>query len=126
MHFFTALQLLCLVVLYALKEIDSIAVVFPFFIALLGPIRNYFIVPLFTDQELAVLRTLATQGCRGGFRRLWLGVPGCHLHFSGDILWPEVLDSTGDVDFMGAQTRMDDELVEVKEDRAASMPFGLT
>merc|ERR1719506_2613489 len=78
MHFFTALQLLCLVVLYALKEIDSIAVVFPFFIALLGPIRNYFIVPLFTDQELAVL------------------------------------DSTGDADFMGAQTRLDAEMVDVE------------
>ena len=66
MHLFTALQLTCLVILYALKEIDSISVVFPFFIALLGPIRNYLICPLFTDQEMAVLRTLATQGC-GGF-----------------------------------------------------------
>merc|ERR1719460_3075175 len=55
MHFFTALQLTCLVILYALKEIDSISVVFPFFIALLGPIRNYLICPLFTDQEMAVL-----------------------------------------------------------------------
>merc|ERR1711966_43656 len=55
MHFFTALQLTCLVILYALKEIDSISVVFPFFIALLGPIRNYLIYPLFTDQEMEVL-----------------------------------------------------------------------
>merc|ERR1719171_2788099 len=78
MHFFTALQLTCLVILYALKEIDSISVVFPFFIAFLGPIRNYLIAPFFTEQEMAVL------------------------------------DSTGDVDFMGAQTRMDDELVEVE------------
>ena len=67
MHFFTALQLTCLVILYALKEIDAISVVFPFFIALLAPIRNYLIAPLFTEQEMAVLRTLATQGCRGGF-----------------------------------------------------------
>merc|ERR1719182_805705 len=53
MHFFTALQLTCLVILYALKEIDAISVVFPFFIALLAPIRNYLIAPLFTEQEMA-------------------------------------------------------------------------
>ena len=67
MHFFTALQLTCLVILYALKEIDAISVVFPFFIALLAPIRTYLIAPLFTEQEMAVLRTLATQRCCGGF-----------------------------------------------------------
>ena len=98
MHFFTALQLTCLVILYALKEIKSISVVFPFFIALLGPIKTYLIQPFFTDKEMAVLRTLATEGW-GRFLRsmgtclrcaVFEGAPDCLPHFSGDTLRPDL------------------------------------
>jgi len=54
LHLFTAIQLLCLVILYALKSQKSTAVAFPFFIALLIFIRKA-LSRVFTSEELEVL-----------------------------------------------------------------------
>merc|ERR1712062_639648 len=53
-HIFTALQALGLAVLYALKSVKEVAVVFPFFIALLACIRQCFGKYL-TEEELEAL-----------------------------------------------------------------------
>jgi hypothetical protein len=53
-HKFTVLQFICLVILYALKSIKEVAVVFPFFIAALVPIRKSF-ERFFTAEELEAL-----------------------------------------------------------------------
>lgn len=53
-HKFTFLQLVCLVILYALKSIKQVAVVFPFFIASLVGIRFLF-KKIFTEEELEAL-----------------------------------------------------------------------
>merc|ERR1711998_576015 len=53
-HKFTLLQFLCLVILYALKSIKAVAVVFPFFIASLVFIRWGF-AKIFTEEELEAL-----------------------------------------------------------------------
>jgi hypothetical protein len=53
-HIFTAVQALGLAVLYALKSIKQVAVVFPFFIAFLAIIRPYF-GKFFTQEELDAL-----------------------------------------------------------------------
>merc|ERR1712203_981660 len=53
-HLFTFLQLLMLGILYALKSIKQVAVIFPFFIAALVPIRWSFN-KLFTAEELHAL-----------------------------------------------------------------------
>uniref|UniRef100_A0A7S4T8Q7 Bicarbonate transporter-like transmembrane domain-containing protein n=1 Tax=Alexandrium monilatum TaxID=311494 RepID=A0A7S4T8Q7_9DINO len=54
LHLFTAVQFLCLVILYALKAVKQTAVAFPFFIAFLIFVRIW-LKHLFTEQELAVL-----------------------------------------------------------------------
>jgi hypothetical protein len=53
-HKFTVLQFICLVILYALKSFKEVAVVFPFFIAALVPIRRCF-ERMFTPEELEAL-----------------------------------------------------------------------
>merc|ERR1711957_330015 len=53
-HIFTFLQVLMLGILYALKSIKAVAVVFPFFIAALVPIRWSF-AKIFTPEELLAL-----------------------------------------------------------------------
>jgi solute carrier family 4 anion exchanger 2 len=53
-HKFTVLQFVCLVILYALKSFKEVAVVFPFFIAALVPIRRSF-ERFFTPEELEAL-----------------------------------------------------------------------
>merc|ERR1712048_888104 len=53
-HVFTFLQLICLGVLYALKSIKAVAVVFPFFIASLVGVRALFR-KIFTEEELEAL-----------------------------------------------------------------------
>merc|ERR1712203_52633 len=53
-HLFTFLQLLMLGILYALKSIKAVAVIFPFFIAALVPIRWSFSC-IFTVEELKSL-----------------------------------------------------------------------
>merc|ERR1711967_49009 len=53
-HKFTVLQFVCLVILYALKSIKEVAVIFPFFIAMLVPIRRSF-ERFFTPEELEAL-----------------------------------------------------------------------
>merc|ERR1712032_340465 len=53
-HVFTFLQLLCLGILYALKSIKAVAVVFPFFIAALVGVRAAFR-KIFTEEELEAL-----------------------------------------------------------------------
>merc|ERR1712007_317249 len=53
-HVFTLLQLICLGILYALKSIKAVAVVFPFFIASLVFIRWGF-AKIFTEEELEAL-----------------------------------------------------------------------
>eukprot|EP00927_Polykrikos_kofoidii_P004619 TRINITY_DN1182_c0_g1_i12.p1 TRINITY_DN1182_c0_g1~~TRINITY_DN1182_c0_g1_i12.p1 ORF type:complete len:298 (-),score=47.19 TRINITY_DN1182_c0_g1_i12:116-988(-) len=54
LHLFTGIQFLCLVILYALKEIQAIAVAFPFFLIVIVLVRfgiNY----IFTQEELDIL-----------------------------------------------------------------------
>merc|ERR1712194_60566 len=53
-HMFTFLQVMMLGILYALKSIKAVAVVFPFFIAALVPIRWSF-AKIFTSEELHAL-----------------------------------------------------------------------
>merc|ERR1712187_1049935 len=53
-HIFTGLQAVGLAILYALKSIKEVAVVFPFFIAFLAIIRPYFR-RVFTNEELKAL-----------------------------------------------------------------------
>merc|ERR1712232_102640 len=53
-HIFTFLQLVCLGILYALKSIKAVAVVFPFFIASLVGVRAAF-KKIFTEEELEAL-----------------------------------------------------------------------
>merc|ERR1711939_495898 len=53
-HIFTALQAIGLAILYALKSIKEVAVVFPFFIAFLAIIRPYFR-KIFAAKELQAL-----------------------------------------------------------------------
>merc|ERR1712151_1368598 len=53
-HMFTFLQLICLGILYALKSIKAVAVVFPFFIASLVGVRALF-KKIFTEEELEAL-----------------------------------------------------------------------
>merc|ERR1712019_160706 len=53
-HLFTFLQLICLGILYALKSIKAVAVVFPFFIASLVGVRWGF-KKIFTEEELEAL-----------------------------------------------------------------------
>jgi len=53
-HIFTFLQLICLGILYALKSIKAVAVVFPFFIASLVGVRALF-KKFFTEEELEAL-----------------------------------------------------------------------
>merc|ERR1712048_127712 len=53
-HMFTVLQLVCLGILYALKSIKAVAVVFPFFIASLVGVRALF-KKIFTEEELEAL-----------------------------------------------------------------------
>merc|ERR1711862_1019083 len=53
-HIFTFLQLMCLGILYALKSIKAVAVVFPFFIASLVGVRAAF-KKIFTEEELEAL-----------------------------------------------------------------------
>merc|ERR1712232_1526944 len=53
-HIFTFLQLICLGILYALKSIKAVAVVFPFFIASLVGVRALFR-KFFTEEELEAL-----------------------------------------------------------------------
>merc|ERR1712032_1195946 len=53
-HIFTFLQLVCLGILYALKSIKAVAVVFPFFIAALVGVRAAFR-KIFTEEELEAL-----------------------------------------------------------------------
>merc|ERR1712232_1488404 len=53
-HLFTVFQLVCLGILYALKSIKAVAVVFPFFIASLVFIRWGF-KKFFTEEELEAL-----------------------------------------------------------------------
>merc|ERR1712151_258596 len=53
-HIFTLLQLICLGILYALKSIKEVAVVFPFFIASLVGVRALFR-KIFTEEELEAL-----------------------------------------------------------------------
>jgi len=54
LHMYTFIQFLCLVVLYVLKSIKAIAVVFPFFLIVIAFIRM-FLSKWFTKEELLVL-----------------------------------------------------------------------
>merc|ERR1719359_2034575 len=53
-HMFAFFQLICLGILYALKSIKAVAVVFPFFIASLVGVRALFR-KFFTEEELEAL-----------------------------------------------------------------------
>merc|ERR1719359_2794225 len=53
-HMFAFFQLICLGILYALKSIKAVAVVFPFFIASLVGVRALFR-KIFTEEELEAL-----------------------------------------------------------------------
>merc|ERR550532_3740593 len=53
-HLYTLIQFLCLVILYALKSIKAIAVVFPFFLVVIAFVRMA-LPKFFTKEELVVL-----------------------------------------------------------------------
>merc|ERR1712151_317090 len=53
-HLFTAIQMLCFIILYILKDNKDTSVGFPFFIAILIVFRRYF-GHIFTEEELAEL-----------------------------------------------------------------------
>merc|ERR1719156_152898 len=55
MHKFTAIQATCLAILYTLKSMKGLSVIFPFFIAALGPIRMYLLPKMFTHEEIEIL-----------------------------------------------------------------------
>jgi len=54
LHMYTFIQFMCLVVLYVLKSVKAIAVVFPFFLIVIAFIRMY-LSKVFTKEELLVL-----------------------------------------------------------------------
>jgi len=54
LHMYTFIQFLCLVVLYVLKSIKAIAVVFPFFLIVIAFVRM-FLSKMYTKEELLVL-----------------------------------------------------------------------
>merc|ERR1719265_2071696 len=54
LHLYTFIQFLCLVILYVLKSIKAIAVVFPFFLIVIAGVRAL-LPKLFTNQELLTL-----------------------------------------------------------------------
>jgi hypothetical protein len=54
LHMYTFIQFMCLVVLYVLKSVKAIAVVFPFFLIVIAFVRMY-LARVFTKQELLVL-----------------------------------------------------------------------
>merc|ERR1711979_154957 len=54
LHMYTFVQFLCLVVLYVLKSIKAIAVVFPFFLIVIAFVRM-FLSKMYTKEELLVL-----------------------------------------------------------------------
>jgi multidrug transporter EmrE-like cation transporter len=54
LHMYTFIQFLCLVVLYVLKSVKAIAVVFPFFLIVICFVRM-FLSRMFTPQELLTL-----------------------------------------------------------------------
>merc|ERR1712050_753288 len=54
LHMYTFVQFLCLVVLYVLKSIKAIAVVFPFFLIVIAFVRM-FLSKVYTKEELLVL-----------------------------------------------------------------------
>merc|ERR1712194_57320 len=58
LHLYTFVQFMCLVVLYALKSIKQVAVVFPFFLIVIVLVRM-FIGRWFTPEELAILDGVA-------------------------------------------------------------------
>lgn len=55
MHLFTALQLGLFAVLYTVKAIKTIAIVFPLIIALCIPFRYYLLPKIFTEKELIMI-----------------------------------------------------------------------
>jgi hypothetical protein len=55
MHCFTAFQVGCMVVLFAMTRIDAASVAFPFLIGLLVPVRTHLLPKIFTTEELAAL-----------------------------------------------------------------------
>jgi hypothetical protein len=55
MHYFTAFQVGCMCVLFAMTRIEDAAVAFPFFIGLLVPVRTHLLPKMFTKEELDAL-----------------------------------------------------------------------
>ena len=54
-HKFTFCQFVCLVILYALKSVKAIAVVFPFFLLFIAVFRSFVIPKMFAEDDLRVL-----------------------------------------------------------------------
>eukprot|EP01121_Diplochlamys_sp_Union-15-3_P003538 TRINITY_DN1343_c0_g1_i3.p1 TRINITY_DN1343_c0_g1~~TRINITY_DN1343_c0_g1_i3.p1 ORF type:complete len:131 (-),score=12.05 TRINITY_DN1343_c0_g1_i3:107-499(-) len=54
-HFYTLIQLLLVIILWIIKSITVLAITFPMFIVLLGPIRLWIIPKLFTKEEIDIL-----------------------------------------------------------------------
>ena len=55
MHKFTAVQLTMFVILYAVKEIEVIAIAFPLVIAACIPTRIYLLPKMFTEEEIELM-----------------------------------------------------------------------
>jgi len=54
-HKFTFIQFVCLVILYALKSIKAVAVVFPFFLLFIAVLRSWVVPKMFAADDLRVL-----------------------------------------------------------------------
>jgi hypothetical protein len=54
-HLFTAIQLFLFVLMYTVKSISTVAIIFPMVIALCIPIRLYVLPRIFTEEELIML-----------------------------------------------------------------------
>jgi len=60
-HKFTFVQFVCLVILYALKSISAVAVVFPFFLLFIAVFRHFFVPCMFEADDLRVLDPLGGE-----------------------------------------------------------------
>lgn len=74
MHLFTALQLLCLALLWAVMS-TAASLAFPFILILTVPLRMVVLTRIFTDREMKCVRlpALLPQAPFWSLPRSWLG-----------------------------------------------------
>ncbi|VDN88614.1 unnamed protein product [Brugia pahangi] len=55
MHLYTAIQIICLIIIYAVKYFKRTALAFPFILMLFILLRQFFLKKIFTEKELKAL-----------------------------------------------------------------------